>query len=469
MEPEPPNSVASNGGSNSSNLAPVAPEQSGEGLPYAPENFPNPGDIWRWKSGKRISNNGNYRDRYLYVPHRLAANRSSIIFKSKLSVERYVKEKFPDVNITEFFDSFTWSIPSGLPGNMNPRGNTNPLGDDSLLKQFELEEEAESDLLCDIDGCKAGNSTCSSLILEKEHSPIMPCDLCCAAPNFCRECCCILCYKTLDPAYGGYSYIMCKVTQGNTFCGHAAHLECALRSYMAGTVEEPIGLDAEYLCRRCDGRTELISHANELLLTCEAIDSNNDIKEKILHLGLCLLCNSQKATAKELMSHFALALSKLKDGTNTEDILKAYTNLTAAHSPGSNNGNAAMDTSDDESPLNVKKGTKSFRYHSEVLKLDAEFDQTMEAFKKSQKYELKVAEETLREQLKHLNNLSKQLEKDKSELANQPNASHSSVLFQTVKKGEEQLRQEVMKLEEMKKIAKGCARTSEDVLKLFDF
>lgn len=117
MEPEPANSVASNGGSNSSNLvAPVAPEQSGEGLPYAPENFPNPGDIWRWKSGKRISNNGNYRDRYLYVPHRLVANRSSIIFKSKLSVERYVKEKFPDVNITEFFDSFTWSIPSGLPG-----------------------------------------------------------------------------------------------------------------------------------------------------------------------------------------------------------------------------------------------------------------------------------------------------------------------------------------------------------------
>jgi len=149
------------------------------------------------------------------------------------------------------------------------------------------------------------------LILEKEHPPIMPCDLCCAGPKFCRECCCILCYKTLDPAYGGYSYIMCKVTQGNTICGHAAHLECALRSYMACTVEESIGLDAEYLCRRCDGRTELISHANELLLTCEAIDSNNDIKEKILHLGLCLLCNSQKATAKELMNHFALALSKV--------------------------------------------------------------------------------------------------------------------------------------------------------------
>jgi len=194
---------------------------------------------------------------------------------------------------------------------MNPRGNTNLTADDSLLKQFELEEEAESDLPCDVDVCKAGNSRCSSLILEKERSPIMPCDLCCAEPEFCRECCCILCYKTLDSAYGGYGYIVCKVTQDNTICGHAAHLECALRSFLAGTVEQPIGLDAEYLCRRCDRKTELISHANELLLTCEAIDSNDDIKEKILHLGLRLLCDSQKATATELMSRFALTLSKV--------------------------------------------------------------------------------------------------------------------------------------------------------------
>jgi len=128
-----------------------------------------------------------------------------------------------------------------------------------------------------------------------------------------------------------------------------------------------------------------------------------------------------------------------------------------------------MDTSDDESPLNVKNGTKSFRYRSEVLKLHAEFDQTMEAFKKSQKYEFKLAEQTLREQLKHLQSISKQLEKEKSELANQPNDSRSSVLFETVKKREEQLRQEVMKLEEMKQIGKGCARASADVLKLFDF
>jgi hypothetical protein len=115
------NSDNGGGNKNFSNLAPVAPEEAGEGLPYAPENFPNPGDIWRWKAGKRISNNGNFRDRYLYLPRRLSApaNRTSFRggFASKLAVERYVREKFPKANISDFFASFSWRIPSGLPGN----------------------------------------------------------------------------------------------------------------------------------------------------------------------------------------------------------------------------------------------------------------------------------------------------------------------------------------------------------------
>lgn len=101
---------------NFSNLEPVAPDQSGEGLPYAPENFPNPGDIWRWKAGKRISSNGNYRDRSLYLPRRLAASYRGGGFASKLAAERYVKESFPHINIVDFFASFSWTIPSGLPG-----------------------------------------------------------------------------------------------------------------------------------------------------------------------------------------------------------------------------------------------------------------------------------------------------------------------------------------------------------------
>lgn len=103
------------GDDGASDLPPVAPEGSGEGLPYAPENFPNSGDIWRWKAGQRISSNGNFRDRYLYLPRRLAASHRGG-FKSKLAVERYVKEFFPDASLVDFFASFSWSIPSGLPG-----------------------------------------------------------------------------------------------------------------------------------------------------------------------------------------------------------------------------------------------------------------------------------------------------------------------------------------------------------------
>ncbi|MCI30442.1 OBERON 1-like protein, partial [Trifolium medium] len=72
---------------------------------------------------------------------------------------------------------------------------------------------------CDIDGCKAGNHKCSSLILEKESPPVMPCDFCCAEPKFCRECCCILCYKAVDSTHGGCSYIMCKDWMLSIFAG----------------------------------------------------------------------------------------------------------------------------------------------------------------------------------------------------------------------------------------------------------
>lgn len=106
---------------NSLNLTPVAPEQSGNGLPYAPENFPNSGDIWRWRTGKRVAANGNFRDRYLYLPPRLiAAGHSSGRggFASKLSVERFLKESFPDIDVLDFFAKFSWTIPSTLPSGL---------------------------------------------------------------------------------------------------------------------------------------------------------------------------------------------------------------------------------------------------------------------------------------------------------------------------------------------------------------
>lgn len=94
-------------------LKPVFPGDSGEGLPYAPENWPNPGDIWKWKVGKRKSTSGFYQDRYLYLPDRLRSAGASKHrpFPSKPPVREYIRKAFPNADVNAFFASFTWRIP----------------------------------------------------------------------------------------------------------------------------------------------------------------------------------------------------------------------------------------------------------------------------------------------------------------------------------------------------------------------
>lgn len=112
-----------NGNANKMNaLVPVAAEQSGEGLPYAPVNWPEPGDVWGWRTGRRVAATGHFLDRYLYLPMRLSraenpgSNRKHrLCFPSKLSVERYIKSKFPETDLEVFFASFSWRIPSTMP------------------------------------------------------------------------------------------------------------------------------------------------------------------------------------------------------------------------------------------------------------------------------------------------------------------------------------------------------------------
>ncbi|KAI6693251.1 hypothetical protein NL676_020961 [Syzygium grande] len=54
-------------------LYPVEPNSSGKGLPYAPADWPNPGDTWRWWVGKRMVSSGFYTDRFVHLPKRLRA------------------------------------------------------------------------------------------------------------------------------------------------------------------------------------------------------------------------------------------------------------------------------------------------------------------------------------------------------------------------------------------------------------
>ncbi|KAL9140165.1 hypothetical protein ABFS82_14G017700 [Erythranthe guttata] len=299
-----PNGMQENG----LNLYPVSATDSGEGLPYAPENFPNPGDKWGWKVGRRLAASGHFLDRYVYIPTSLCESGNRRGFASKLAFEQYIRGKFPDTDIDAFFASFSWRIPSTACKN------------GQLLFQDRKETPTSLGKAAQDPGgklhCKAGNKFCSSLTgTEDSVSQVMPCDICCSEPGFCRDCCCILCCRTFDKASSSsdsYSYITCEAKIEGFICGHSCHIECALRAYMAGTVGGSIGLDAEYYCRRCDSRTDLVPHFKKLLEDSGSAVLGEEI-EKVLRLGFCALRGSEKTSVTELLSRIELAISKVSE------------------------------------------------------------------------------------------------------------------------------------------------------------
>ena len=104
----------------------VAAEVYGRGFPYAPENWPEKGDIWGWKTGRRVVAKGrHFQDRYLYLPDRLyrllkeekdieggSGSKKSRIFASKAALTKYIDAYFPGTDHKSFFDSFSWRIPA---------------------------------------------------------------------------------------------------------------------------------------------------------------------------------------------------------------------------------------------------------------------------------------------------------------------------------------------------------------------
>ncbi|OWM74277.1 hypothetical protein CDL15_Pgr008591 [Punica granatum] len=465
-------------------LPPVSPDTSGEGFPYAPENFPNPGDNWRWRVGKRVAITGNYyRDRYLYAPkslkhllprNNLGANHG---FASKPAVERFIKAEFPDADLNAFFASFSWKIPSKklLLANGIPDRHTF-----FIVPCKESPEPSSSD-----PGparCKAKNRTCISLSSESDQTtlPSMSCDICCSEPGFCRDCCCILCSKTVDSSHGGYSFIKCEALIGkeNSICGHLAHLNCGLRAYTAGTVGGSIGLDAEYYCRRCDSRTELVSHVTKLYETCKSIDSQDEV-EKVLNMGVSVLQGSQKTSAKLLLSNIYSALSKLKRGNSLEEIWRGENCLVVPiSSNGSNrtlpikNGSPFPDDLENENLADAAEqigepSNESTPFSGQIhyQKLATEITRVLQAMRQAQESEYKMAEERLHAQKNYLHNLYQQLEYEISELREQGLSNGSRGLVKSVSKRKDQIRREYEKLLEMMEVAKGFGRTSKEILR----
>ncbi|KAK6254935.1 hypothetical protein SCA6_016240 [Theobroma cacao] len=452
---------------NGLHLKPVSPEASGVGLPYAPVDWPKKGDVWSWKVGRRVAITGHFLDRYLYPPKRLHKLDNSTRRKrglaSKLSVERFLQTALPGADISAFFASFSWKVPA------KKHSLTNVTRTFFAPPPEEIADLSVSDPQSDGVTCKAGNKKCNSLYAEAESPSLvpLPCDLCCGEPHFCRDCCCILCSKTIDLKYGGYSYIKCEATVDGCICGHVAHLNCALRSYMAGTVGGSIGLDAEYYCRRCDAKTSLVPHVTMLLKTCESIDSCDDI-EKILNFGFCILRGSGKTDARELLDRIELAITKLKCGTSLEDIWKVKE---SAISTGVfHNGNLELEPTNHQDSLDIRPFSVSVQsissdYQSEYLKLEYEIDQVLQALRKAQESEYKIAEEKLYGQKNYLRNLYQQLDKERSELSHRASGTKADALLNAILNRVDQIKKEVMKLKEMEVVSNGFGRTPKGTLK----
>ncbi|CAL9225394.1 unnamed protein product [Arabidopsis halleri] len=106
------NGNRSSGETDLNQLPAIPPVSSGQGLPFAPVDFPSPGDVWTWKVGRRVTNNGIHKDRFLILPERLKGKNAPKSFAGKNTLWRYLETNFPDMDVNAFFASFSWNIPA---------------------------------------------------------------------------------------------------------------------------------------------------------------------------------------------------------------------------------------------------------------------------------------------------------------------------------------------------------------------
>ncbi|GMI71950.1 hypothetical protein like AT3G22520 [Hibiscus trionum] len=121
-----------------SSLPRVPPGSTGEGLPYAPINWPNVGDIWSWRVGRKVNSYGFYSDRFLKVPESIRKPNVPKVFSSKPALERFLQSNFPDTDVNAFFASFIWKIPAVvlLPYPSSPTPSVPAQGMDDARKQI---------------------------------------------------------------------------------------------------------------------------------------------------------------------------------------------------------------------------------------------------------------------------------------------------------------------------------------------
>lgn len=144
--------------------------------------------------------------------------------------------------------------------------------------------------------CRAGNPHCyleTGKSSDSGAAETLICHICCSEPGFCRECKCILCCKAFTVDTDDIDVIRClnRPITGAGVCNHAAHLECAVNSQLAGVIKKN-GLDVEYMCRRCDRKTDLRECVSRLIESMGRITSQSKV-ERNLRLALRIMQDSQ--------------------------------------------------------------------------------------------------------------------------------------------------------------------------------
>ncbi|CAN8268744.1 unnamed protein product [Cochlearia groenlandica] len=106
------NSSFTHGETDLNQLPAIPPVSTGQGLPYAPVDWPSAGDVWTWRVGRRVNAVGYHQDRFLILPQRIQYKGIPKSFGSKNTLLQYIQSFFPDMDTDAFFASFSWKIPA---------------------------------------------------------------------------------------------------------------------------------------------------------------------------------------------------------------------------------------------------------------------------------------------------------------------------------------------------------------------
>lgn len=310
---------------------PVPQSGRGEGWPYAPQGWPKHEDKWGWRVGKRASGTFFWIDRYVSPPSSLIRGRRTIEFASRKSLVEYCRQNFPQMtDSSNIFKAFDWKIPA--PKNLEvPDNKRVGSAKREATGKRDKPTDGEDNWLMSKRQCRAGNPHCTLTKGKNnvsESAESLVCHICCLEPDFCRECKCILCCKSFPPNIDDVVVVRClnHPVPGQGLCGHAAHLECALNSQLAGVIKKN-GLDLEYICRRCDRKTDLKGTVVQMV---EAVGQNapQSTVENVLQLALRTVQDPEDEPQSPARTWAALitdALKKIQEGSPTLEVYKDLT------------------------------------------------------------------------------------------------------------------------------------------------